>query len=201
VLDIPTATIILTGALFLAADAPKAWSWGVDGPTATLIAAFIAIVPTLLVGIATLILSARIARVSADLSRVSSGIASQQLETAKNKLRLDLFERRYAAFEAALKLASIAVTKGDIPNEARREFVVATRGVQFLFDQEIQDYCDKLAKEAVSVRVGEQMLDSSLPVGDQRTQTAKAWEEQMKWFTEQMAEIPKRFGPFLKIRG
>src|ERR1700724_1725942 len=67
------------------------------GPTATLIA----VLPTLLVGIATLILSSRIARISADLSRASSGIAYQQLETAKNKLRHDLFDRRFAAFEAA----------------------------------------------------------------------------------------------------
>jgi hypothetical protein len=191
-------TLILTGALFLATDVPKASSWGIgiDGPTATLIA----VLPTLLVGIATLILSARIAGVSAKLSRVSSDIASQQLETAKNKLRLDLFEHRYAAFEAALKLVSITVQKGDIPDEARREFVIATRGVEFLFDRELQDYCDTLAKEALNVRRGERMLET-LPVGEQRTRTAEAWPDRMKWFTEQMEEIPKRFGPFLKIRG
>src|SRR6266478_8425811 len=63
VLGIPTSPLVLTGALFLAADAPKVWSWGMDGPTATLIAAFIAVVPTLLVEIATLIVSARIAGV------------------------------------------------------------------------------------------------------------------------------------------
>jgi hypothetical protein len=86
VLYIPTAALIFTDALFLAADTPKAWSWGIgiDGPTATLIA----VLPTLLVGIATLILSSRIARVSADLSRVSSDIASQQLETAKTSFGL-----------------------------------------------------------------------------------------------------------------
>src|SRR5260221_1527384 len=180
VLEIPTATLIVTGALFLADDTTKTWSFGMDGPTATLIAAFIAIVPTLLVGIATLILSARIARVSADLSRVSSGIASQQLETAKNKLRLDLFERRYAAFEAAMKLASIAVAKGDIPDEARREFVIATKGVEFLFDQKLQDYCDTLAKEALSVRAGQQDMDS-LPLGNQPAKSAVALGERIKW--------------------
>jgi hypothetical protein len=132
------------------ADAPKACSLGVDGPTATLIVA----VPTLLVGIATLILSSRIARVSADLARVNAHIASQQLETAKNKLRHDLFERRFAAFEAAMELVSIAVTKGDVPDEARREFLVATKGVQFLFNRKLQDYYDGFAREAINVRVG-----------------------------------------------
>ncbi len=152
-------TLILNGALFFVTDVPKASSWGIgiDGPTATLIA----VLPTLLVGIATLVLSARIARVSADLSRVSSDIAYQQLDTAKNKLRLDLFEHRYAAFEAALKLVSIIVQKGDVPDEARREFVIATRGVEFLFDRELQAYCDTLAKEALNVRWGERMLETA----------------------------------------
>lgn len=127
-------------------------------------------------------------------------IAWQQWQTAKNKLRLDIFDRRYPVFEAALKLVSIAVQKGDVPDEARRGFVIATRGVQFLFDQKLQDYCGTLAKEAINVRFGEKMMDV-LPVGNQRRQTAEAWEERMKWFTKQMDEIPKRFAPFLRIRG
>jgi hypothetical protein len=99
-----------------------------------------------------------------------------------------------------MKLVSIAVTKGDIPDEARREFVIATKGVEFLFDRDLQDYCDTLAKEALNVRVGEHILGYS-PVGDQRTKTAEAWAGRMKWFTEQIDEIPKRFAPFLRIRG
>jgi hypothetical protein len=165
------------------------WGIGINQPTATLIAAL----STLLVGIATLILSSRIARVSADL-------ASQQLETAQNKLRFDLFDRRFAAFEAAMKLVSIAVRKGDVPDEARHEFLVATKGVEFLFDRELQDYCDTLAKEALSVRVGQQEMDS-LPVGNQRAASAVALGDRLKWFNDQVDEIPKRFGPFLRIRG
>ena len=131
---------------------------------------------------------------------VTSYIAVQQWLTAKNKLRLDLFDRRFPVFEATMKLVSIAIQKGDIPDEARRAFLIATRGAQFLFDQKLQDYCDVLAKEAISVRVGEQMMDY-LPVGDRRTKSAEAWAERMEWFTEQMDEIPKRFAPFLKIHG
>jgi hypothetical protein len=131
---------------------------------------------------------------------VTGYIAWQQWQIAKNKLRLDLFEKRFAAFEAALKLASSAVNKGDIPDEVRREFVTATRGVEFLFNRHLQAYCDKLAKEALDVRLGERRLET-LPVGEQRTSVSQAWERRMQWFTEQMEEIPKRFGPFLKTRG
>jgi hypothetical protein len=44
-------------------------------------------------------------------------------------------------------------------------------------------------------------LAVTVNVGEQRTRTAEVWPDRMKWFTEQMEEIPKRFGPFLKIRG
>jgi hypothetical protein len=129
-------------------------------------------------------------------------IAWQQWQTAKNKLRFELFERRFAAFDAAMKLVSIAVKKGDVPDEARQEFLVATKGVQFLCDQKLQDYCDTLAKEALSVRVGKQLLDSdSLPVGTRRTQSAVALGDRIKWFSDQVDEIPRRFASFLKIRG
>jgi hypothetical protein len=77
----------------------------------------------------------------------------------------------------------------------------STKGAQFLFNQKLQDYCDTLAKEALSVRVGKQLLDSDLPVGPQRTQSAEALGELIKWFSDQVDEIPKRFAPFLKIHG
>jgi len=131
---------------------------------------------------------------------VTAYIAYQQWLTAKNKFRLDLFEKRFAVFEAAMKMVSIAVQKGDVPDEARREFLIATKGVQFLCDQKLQDYCDTLAKEALSVRVGQQEMDS-LPVGPQRAKSAVALGERIKWFSDQVDEIPKRFGEFLQIRG
>jgi hypothetical protein len=83
------------------------------------------------VGITTLLVSANNARVSADFSRVSSDIA-------KNKLRLDHFDRRWAVFDAAMKLVWTAVTSGDVTQEQRVEFSVATRGVEFLFNNDLQ---------------------------------------------------------------
>jgi hypothetical protein len=136
---------------------------------------------------------------------VTGYIAWQQWQTAKNKFRLDLFDRRFPVFEAAMKLASIAVQKGDVSDEARREFLIATRGVKFLFNQKLQSYCDTLAKEAVSLHVGQQLIN--LPAGDERANSAEhkksidAWGERVQWFNQQVDEIPRMFGPFLRVRG
>jgi hypothetical protein len=42
---------------------------------------------------------------------------------------------------------------------------------------------------------------AATPPGDERAQRAAAWRESAKWFNEQVDELPKRFAPFLKIRG
>jgi hypothetical protein len=149
---------------------------------------------TLILGAATLILSAVIAC-------VTSYIAIQQWFTAKNVLRLHLFDRRLPVFEAAMKLAEIVVTKKNITLEEVQEFSFATKSVQFLFDENLQDYCDKeLHKEAYSVWSGKQKIDS-LPEGEERDNSMGLWQARIVWFNDQRQEIPKRFAPFLKIRG
>jgi hypothetical protein len=45
------------------------------------------------------------------------------------------------------------------------------------------------------------MMLETLPLGERRTKSAEAWADRMVWFTNQLDEIKKRFGPFLKIEG
>jgi hypothetical protein len=146
-------------------------------------------------------LSRRIARVSAKLSEVSSEIARQQADTAKNKLRLDLFDRRWAVFEAAMQLAGMAVQSADITEQERRKFAVASRGAEFLFNKELQSYCDELVREAIKLRVTKQAMDAAAHADNQYEQRVDAWVEKTAWFSKQVDEIPERFAPFLQIQG
>jgi hypothetical protein len=57
---------------------------------------------TLILGVATLVLSAVIAC-------VTSYIAIQQWQTARNKFRLDLFNRRFPVFEEAMRLTTTII--------------------------------------------------------------------------------------------
>jgi hypothetical protein len=148
---------------------------------------------TLILGVATLVLTVVIAC-------VTSYIAVQQWLTAKNKLRIDLFDRRLPVFEAVMRLTEIVVSKENIALEEVQEFEFAKKSVQFLFDQELQDYCDNLYKEAYGVHRGKQRIDS-LAEGEERDQFTATWQEQRVWFNDQRKEIPKRFASFFKIRG
>jgi hypothetical protein len=114
---------------------------------------------------ATLILTAGVAC-------VTSYIAIQQWLTAKNKFRLDLFDRRSPVFEAAMRLAAAAVNKPNVTSDDLSQFEIAARGVRFLFNRSLEDYCNELHKEAVRMILDKRNLDR-LPVGDERTRIAK----------------------------
>jgi hypothetical protein len=132
---------------------------------------------------------------------VTAYIAIQQWRINKNKLRLDLFDRRWSVFEATMRLAEIVITKGDISLEEVHRFAFATKGVEFLFNRELQDYCDdQLHKEALAVHMGKRKIDS-LPEGDERDKSTVLWQDRIVWFSDQRKEIQKRFAPFLKIWG
>jgi hypothetical protein len=81
----------------------------------------------------------------------------------------------------------------------KAKFMVATKGVQFLFDQELQDHCDALASEALNVRIGSEKIES-LPIGEERARSEGARADRIAWFNQQVHAMPKRFAPFLQIR-
>jgi hypothetical protein len=126
---------------------------------------------TLLLGIVTLL--------------VTGYIAWQQWQINKNKLRLDLFDRRWAVFKAAMRLAETAVHEPTVTTNDLKEFDNAIRGVRFLFDGSLEDYCNKLRKEAVDILFENRKLEH-VPVGDERTSIAKTLEGRLFWFSDQI---------------
>ena len=99
-----------------------------------------------------------------------------------------------------MSFTEIVSTKENITLEEVQKFKFATKSVQFLFERQMQDYCDKLHQEAYCVWEGKQKIDA-LAEGEERDKSMGLWQERRVWFNDQRKEIPKRFAPFLKIRG
>jgi hypothetical protein len=128
--------------------------------------------------------------------------AEKQAETARNRLRLDLFERRFTVYEALMTMAAIAAQKGDVTLEERRTCAIATKGAEFLFNKEIDDYCLKLGKEATLLGLDNHHIDQLKFTGAKQYLEAEVGKsERMIWFNTQIDEMPKRFAEFLKIEG
>jgi hypothetical protein len=128
--------------------------------------------------------------------------AEKQAETAKNKLRLELFERRIAVYDALMEMAAIAAVKGEVTPEQQRKWAIATKGAEFLFNKEIDDYCLKLGKEAVLLGLDNHHIDRlKFTRAKEHLKAEMSKGERLIWFNTQIDEMPKRFAEFLKIEG
>jgi hypothetical protein len=137
-----------------------------------------------------------------ETAKQQSQTADKQAETAKNKLRLDLFDRRIVVYDALMDLAAIAIIKGDVTPEQRRKCAIATKGAEFLFNKEIDNYCLQFLKEAGALNLEKVLLDQFKETGaEPNQQTISSYGDRVLWFNAQVDEIPKRFAEFLKIEG
>ena len=78
--------------------------------------------------------------VAAAAAFVGGLIAYRQWRTAQNRLKLDLFERRHAIYDAALTLLSRIMTSGRVTDTEIVHFVDRTRAAKWLLSDEVLSY-------------------------------------------------------------
>lgn len=124
-------------------------------------------------------------------------IAWRQYQTAKDKLRLDLFDRRYRVYHALMKFVSKAAHETPLTSETLEEFYSDTLDYQFLFGSEIREYVRGIRRQS-SVLLGFQqgLQHGSLPQDKQNIANAQL-RELSEWFDQQFDEAPKLFEPYL----
>ena len=71
---------------------------------------------------------------------LGSLIAYRQWRLAQNKLKLDLFDRRFSVFEAARSLIASIMTSGKAKDEEVFKFLFATREAKWLLDSSVAEY-------------------------------------------------------------
>jgi hypothetical protein len=75
-----------------------------------------------------------------------------QKKIAAAKLDFDLYEKRYAVFEAARRLLIKAVQDGDLDAKQVITFKIETIEAVFLFDQDIMNYLNGLSDKVLRFR-------------------------------------------------
>lgn len=127
-------------------------------------------------------------------------IAWRQSRTAQNKLKLDLFDRRFSVYDQARSLLATIMTSGAITDEALWKFGAGVREARWLFDSAVEDY---LRKELWNNAVNLQMYTSELeglPVGEARSDLVEKRADIKKWFFAQYEVLDAKVEPFLKLR-
>ena len=124
-------------------------------------------------------------------------IAYRQWATARDKLRLDLYERRLAVYQAARNLLGTVYTLGDISQDAEFAYLNGTSGSQWLFGPEVKDYLKKELWGQIIRHQGIRGELESLDRGEERKRLAQSRAELRKWFLAQDIRLDELFMPYL----
>ena len=123
-------------------------------------------------------------------------VAWQQWQIARNRLRLDLFDRRYKIYDATRKFLATIIREARFEDQQLFEFGAATADAEFLFDSPVVDYLSEIRKRAVNLRTHQKVYEH-MPVADERSRHVRAEHDELVWLTEQITAMTRVFTPYL----
>ena len=131
---------------------------------------------------------------------VTTYIAIQQYRANKLKLRLELFEKRYAIYQGAKEFILTAVRDANLSNDAFFALNAATQDAFFLFDDTVEKYIDTLREKGARLRfLNDRLADPSLAVGDERSALSTEDSDLCRWFGNQTVEAKRAFKEYLRV--
>jgi len=128
---------------------------------------------------------------------VAAYVAWQQLATNRRKLKLDLFERRYAVYEKIGEFIGSILTSGRVQKATEIQFLVDTKAKMFLFGEDISQLVSEMYRKAVHLHALDAELEGS--TGEARAANIKAQREIKDWYGETLEGLEARFSAYLKL--
>jgi hypothetical protein len=130
---------------------------------------------------------------------VGAAIAYRQWRVASLKLKFDLFDRRFAVYEAARNLLGSILTSGHAKDEEVFKFLVGTREAKWLLNEQVANYLEKeLYFKVIDLQTNQAELQG-LPAGEERAALVRRQAEAKKWLMAQHEQLTTLFNPFLQL--
>jgi hypothetical protein len=124
--------------------------------------------------------------------------AHHQKRIAQAKLRIDLFDKRFAIFDAARNFLGRALFLGKVEIEDDNAFLIATSGASFLLNDELGNYLKEVQTRAAEVRFVQSELEDA-KTEDERTAAQTKFVAERRWLREQATVLEAKFKPFLEL--
>lgn len=133
---------------------------------------------------------------------IAAGIASliqyNQWKTAKSKLAIDLFDRRFAVYEATRKLVSALLQKTKMHDDEHREFINKTWNARFLFDREFCEYIENFRIIAINLNLYHETYEQKMN-DPARGEAIKEHYDRLKYVMAESQKLEERFLPYLDL--
>jgi hypothetical protein len=130
---------------------------------------------------------------------IAGGIAYQQWRTARNKLKLDLFEKRLQVYNACVAILCELHMPGPADSKRLYELREEVASVAWLFDEKIRQYVQALWTRAFSA-VTRDKVDFAALDNDQKIRLIGNHVKTIgSEYIAQIKELDDVFAPYLKL--
>ena len=130
---------------------------------------------------------------------IAGWIAYRQMQVARDKLKLDLFDRRMAVYEAVRDANGAAVTSAKLTQQQEIDFLKGAKSARWLFGDDVEEYVSKkfwqkLTELSLHVAMSESE-DSA-----ERAAHARGRSEVLQWMSNQYKEFDQLCAKYLTLK-
>lgn len=136
---------------------------------------------------------------TATLAAIVAWTGYQQHVLAREKLKLDLFEKRFVVFQATGKFLATCVQNGFVELDDLFSFRKETYQVVFLFEVEMSNYIERLYQRGLEARTAKAKY-SPLPLGVERSRLCDIEAQILEELGNELGRLPEVFAPYMKFR-
>lgn len=132
---------------------------------------------------------------------IGVAVGLNQWHTNRNRLKHELYQRRYAQFEAVTRLLGTAVAQGFVQPSDETDYHTGTRGVSFTYGREMYEY---LAKHVWTPVIN--LRELNFKMGDQNLSDEERHEANRdrvlltKDLLRELVHIEEKFAPYLELK-
>ncbi|SNX59677.1 hypothetical protein SAMN06296273_1115 [Nitrosomonas ureae] len=133
---------------------------------------------------------------------VTTYIAYQQWKINRQKLFLDLYDRRLKVYEEVRQILGIVVRDAGASYDDLLKFRKAVSEADFLFEPEISKYIEEIYQHGVKLQSwNKQYRDSTQPkpYGYDHQKVCEGIETELNWLTQQFEPTKQKFKKYLNI--
>lgn len=126
-------------------------------------------------------------------------VAWQQWQTARHKLKLDLFDRRLRVYQATKDLVNTMMLHGRISDEELGRFYADIRGAEFLFDSDLRSYYTKIGDMVWRTSRLASTNSIDLRSGNRRDERLKEEDQLYDYLQSEYRRLDERFRSALDL--
>lgn len=130
---------------------------------------------------------------------LAAWIAFRQFQTARYKLKLDLYDKRMVLYEVVRRTLGAATSRGKLSQEEEIEYLSGIQTAKWLFGPEVLTYLEETLWHKI-VDFGLHNTMSSGPPSDERTHHIQTRVETLKWLAAQFREFDELCSPYLQLK-